>query len=79
MESVGKNIERIQQYASSDINRLVNDDLYLNSYIPGVWSVDLQEHLLDLARKTIHIPNKVDITGNVDKDVERVITRGQRV
>lgn len=79
MESFGKNIERIQQYASSDINRLVNDDLYLNSYIPGVWSVDLQEHLLDLARKTIHIPNKVDITGNVDKDVERVITRGQRV
>ena len=79
MESFGKNIQRVQEYVSSDINRLVNDDLYVKEYIPGVWSEDLQEHLFDLARKTIHIPNKVDITGNVDKDVERVVTRGQRV
>ena len=44
-----------------------------------VWDDKLREYLYNLTLASNYITNKFDITGYVDKDVEQVITRGQKV
>ena len=79
LEEFGDNITRIQQYSKSYENNLKNGSRFTKPVTPGVWDEDLREYLFNLVRDTKYLTTKVDLTGYVDKDTERIITRGQKV
>ena len=56
-----------------------NGSRYDGNIVPGVWDKDFQEYLFDLAKNSTLLGRKIDLTGNVDKDTESVITRGQKM
>lgn len=80
-ETINKNIERIQTYASSLTNAQLNftPAFDMKDSTKDVWDDKLREYLYNLTLASNYITNKFDITGYVDKDVEQVITRGQKV
>ena len=78
-DGIYQNIDRIQKYASSTINKEFNDSIYTESYVKGEWDNKLRKYLYNLTTKNIKTPITVDISGYVDKDVETIITRGQNV
>lgn len=79
-DDISKNIERVQNYASSYNcleKNLVN---YKFSFTKGIWSNSLRVFLYDLVVRNKKFVDKVtDISGYVDKDTEIVLTRGQDV
>ena len=77
LDSFGKNIERVQQYSRSDINQIKNSSRYTGILVPGVWDEDFQRYLFNLTKDTRLDIHKVDLTGYVDRDIEKVISRGQ--
>lgn len=79
LDEFTKDVERIQAYATSIENKLKNKSTYTAAYTPGVWDYSLREYLFNLVKDSIYVNKRVDLTGYVDKDVETVITRGQRV
>lgn len=77
LDTFGKNVERIQQYSKSNINKLKNGTIYSGAVVPGVWDEDLQQYLFELSKNSLILNRKLDLNGYVDKDTETVITRGQ--
>lgn len=79
-DSITDNIARVQQYVSSSINANKNyTAAYKASYYPGIWESSLKTYLFNLMQN-LQNPNGIsfiDINGYVDKDTEKVITRGQ--
>ncbi|MGM9544279.1 MAG: hypothetical protein ACI3T9_04785 [Romboutsia timonensis] len=78
-DSINQNISRIQTYAASNINAKVNGSVFRSLSSKGIWDKELQKYLFDLTLNSRYVDNKLDLTGYVDKDVEQVITRGQKV
>lgn len=78
LESFSKNIERVQQYSKSDINYIKNGSRYSEPLVLGVWDKDFQRYLFNLVRTTKLDVLKTDLTGYVDKSVEKIISRGQK-
>ena len=53
-------------------------DRFMCPFTPGVWNEDMRKYLFDLTLYTNLLVQKYDITGFVDKDTEKLITRGQQ-
>lgn len=80
LDDIENNIIRIQQYASSNINSVVNNTTpFPANYTPGIWSDELRDYLYTLTTESSNIMSKLDINGYVDRNVEKIITRGQGV
>ncbi len=80
-EDITQNISRIQTYATSLTNQKLNNypRYMMFNNTKGVWSNDLRYYLYSLVMSSKYLKNKYDINGFVDKDVEKIITRGQGV
>ena len=80
-DDITLNVERIQSYASSLTNQRVNNYTPFNpkNESKGVWSNELRKYLYELTMSSRYLYNKFDINGFVDKDVEKIITRGHNV
>lgn len=80
-DEISTNIKRIQKYAMSRTNAEVNNTPKYSpsEFIYGVWGNDLQAYLYNLVINSEYLSTKLDIVGFVDKDVEKIITRGQGV
>lgn len=80
-DNISENIERIQQYASSSICGAKNGvQLPYGSYTKGIYDENLRSFLFNLMKNTKNnFKMKIDINGFVDKDTERIVTRGQKV
>ena len=80
-DSISENIERIQQYASSSICGDKNGvQLPYGSYTKGIYNDTLRSFLFNLMKNTkSNSKMKLDINGFVDKDTERIVTRGQKI
>lgn len=80
-DEISTNIKRIQKYAMSRTNAEVNKTPKYSpsEFIYGVWGNDLQAYLYNLVINSEYLSTKLDIVGFADKDVEKIITRGQGV
>lgn len=77
-EDISQNIARIQTYTSSLTNQNINNyPRFISSVPKGVWTRDLRTYLYYLTMNNSRLINKFDITGFVDKDIEKIITKGQ--
>lgn len=79
-DNIKENVERIQQYMRSVENQRVNEVVPFRQHtVPGVWNFEMRKYLFELTKKSPIISQKLDLMGFVDKNTERVITRGQGV
>lgn len=80
-DDISANVKRIQKYAMSRTNAEVNNTQKYSpsEFIYGVWGNDLQAYLYNLVINSEYLSTKLDIVGFADKDVEKIITRGQGV
>ena len=80
-DDISANVKRIQKYAMSRTNAEVNKTPKYSpsEFIYGVWGNDLQAYLYNLVINSEYLSTKLDIVGFADKDVEKIITRGQGV
>lgn len=74
-DQITEDIARVQEYASSSICERLNGKA-LGTYTRGIWSRKLKQFLYDITTKNKSTPKTIDISGNIDKDVETIITRG---
>lgn len=78
MDTTLGDITRVQRYANSAEAKRPSS--VTKSYIldtpVGVWSPSLRKYLFKWAMQSKQIERKLDLSGYVDRDVERIITRG---
>ena len=79
LDSFGKDIERVQNYASSLECLQKNGNRYSGYYVKGVWDDSLRKFLFELTKNSKVLSQSIDLSGYVDKDTELVVTRGQKV
>lgn len=74
-EQIGENIQRIQEYLSSNKAEQQLNSRYKKSYIKGVWDLSLREYIYNLITQRYKRPIGKDINGFVDKDTEEIINQ----
>lgn len=86
LDEIHKNIERVQEYASSSICEKYNSFRWKPTlgYTKGIWSNDLRAFVYNLLTDRENNPklinaNIYNINGYIDKNAESIITRGQNV
>lgn len=77
VDFISDNIERVQQYCSSDKSAELNGIKYTEGYIKGVWDIHLQKYIYDLVTNKFKKPYIFDVNGFVDKDSEQIVNRGK--
>lgn len=76
-DSITQNIERIQQYNSSQKSYLLNGKTFaVDNLKKGIWDRHLRKYNYDLVTN-FKMPLSFDINGYVDKDTEEIILRGK--